>query len=322
MKCIFNYNKQEIISLATEKGFRNETLEKVLRLIDVLKFLNTTDEISSYLVLKGGTAINLTIFELPRLSVDIDLDFSFNGSKDEMINKRKEITAILKRYMEINNYMFNDETKNRYALDSFVFSYINNFGNKDNLKIEINYMNRSHIYDPIIKDISLSFLNSFKILTLNRYELYGSKIKALLERCTIRDVYDVYHMIKENIFNNNEYGLIKKCIIFYMAIGKTTERTFQEVINDFGKRISIFEKDKIPQYLSATLRKDEKFSMKEAVLTVKSFINDIMNLSENEIKFLYEFDNGSYCPELLFSEKDVINRIIKHPMALWKTTNK
>ena len=37
------------------------------------------------LALKGGTAINLTIFNLPRLSVDIDLDYSRNVSKDEMI---------------------------------------------------------------------------------------------------------------------------------------------------------------------------------------------------------------------------------------------
>ena len=69
-----------------------------------------------------------------------------------------------------------------------MFNYNNNFGNKNNLKIEINYMNRIHIYEPITETISISFINSFKVLTLNKYELYESKIKALLERCTIRDV--------------------------------------------------------------------------------------------------------------------------------------
>ena len=38
------------------------------------------------LALKGGTAINLTIFDLPRLSVDIDLDYAKNNSRDEMKN--------------------------------------------------------------------------------------------------------------------------------------------------------------------------------------------------------------------------------------------
>lgn len=36
-----------------------------------------------HLLLKGGTAINLTIFNLPRLSVDIDLDFVPNLPREE-----------------------------------------------------------------------------------------------------------------------------------------------------------------------------------------------------------------------------------------------
>ena len=159
---MFNYTKHEIASLAKENGFKSETLEKVLRLIDVLDFINKNDELNSYLVLKGGTSINFTIFNLPRLSVDIDLDFSYDGSKEDMLEKRNEITLILRRYMEINNYTLSNESKTRHALDSFVFTYNNNFGNKDNLKIEINYMNRTHIYEPIIRNVSISFLTYSK----------------------------------------------------------------------------------------------------------------------------------------------------------------
>lgn len=319
---MFNYQKHEIVTLAKDNGFRGETLEKVLRLIDVLDFINKTDELSPYLVLKGGTSINFTIFNLPRLSVDIDLDFSFDGSKEEMLKIRKEITAIIRRYMEINNYSLSDETKTKHALDSFVFNYNNLFGNKDNLKIEINYMNRTHIYETTTRNVSISFLNSFKTLTLNKYELFGSKIKALLERCTIRDVYDVYHMLKENLFNEAEFDLVKKCVIFYIAIGKTTERSFAEVINDFKIKIEAYMVKKTPQYLSSTLKKDDKFSMIDAVNIVKSFISKIMKLNDSELKFITEFDNGNYKPELLFDNQDIINRIQNHPMALWKISNK
>ena len=72
---MFKHSKDEISKLAKDTGFKSENLEKVLRLIDVLKFINLSKELNSYLVLKGGTAINFTIFNLPRLSVDIDLDF-------------------------------------------------------------------------------------------------------------------------------------------------------------------------------------------------------------------------------------------------------
>jgi predicted nucleotidyltransferase component of viral defense system len=37
-----------------------------------LEYLNTNPILKETLALKGGTAINLTIFNLPRLSVDID----------------------------------------------------------------------------------------------------------------------------------------------------------------------------------------------------------------------------------------------------------
>ena len=61
---------------ARELGFVRDTFEKVCRLADVLAFLESDALLSKTLALKGGTAINLTIFDLPRLSVDIDLDYS------------------------------------------------------------------------------------------------------------------------------------------------------------------------------------------------------------------------------------------------------
>lgn len=64
---------------AEELGFVRDTLEKVTRLADVLEYLNTNPVLKKSLALKGGTAINLTIFNLPRLSVDIDLDYLINN---------------------------------------------------------------------------------------------------------------------------------------------------------------------------------------------------------------------------------------------------
>ena len=70
---MFKYDKSYISKRASEFGFARDTLEKVYRLADILEFLNTEPNLKGKLVLKGGTAINLTIFNLPRLSVDIDL---------------------------------------------------------------------------------------------------------------------------------------------------------------------------------------------------------------------------------------------------------
>lgn len=271
---MFNYQKHEIVSLAKENGFRSETLEKVLRLVDVLEFINSNDKLSSRLALKGGTAINMTVFNLPRLSVDIDLDFSKNCPKDEMLIIRNEVSAIIRRYMEINNYSLSNESRIRHALDSFVFTYHNSFGNKDNLKVEINYMNRVHIFKETLRKMTIPFLTAPEVLTLNIYELYGSKIKALLERCTIRDLYDVYHMTKSNIFNKNELTIIKKCTLFYMAIGNTTKRSFDSILTDFKTKVNVYSLNRIPQYLSSTLKKSDNFSLIDAVRDVTDFISE------------------------------------------------
>lgn len=75
---------------ARELGFVRDTFEKVCRLTEILSFIEDDPVLSNNLALKGGTAINLTIFDLPRLSVDIDLDFSkFQSTHSRGVRRQK-----------------------------------------------------------------------------------------------------------------------------------------------------------------------------------------------------------------------------------------
>lgn len=85
---MFSFDKAALEKASAETGFVRDNLEKVYRLMDVLEFINNNPFLKDKLVLKGGTAINLTVFDLPRLSVDIDLDYCNNCSKDEMLADR------------------------------------------------------------------------------------------------------------------------------------------------------------------------------------------------------------------------------------------
>ena len=78
------YDKRTIGQLASELGFVRDTYEKTLRLVEVLQFIDSDTLLSESLALKGGTAINLMITQLPRLSVDIDLDYCRSLSRDTM----------------------------------------------------------------------------------------------------------------------------------------------------------------------------------------------------------------------------------------------
>ena len=126
--------------MAKELGFVRDTLEMVCRLADALK---------------GGTAINLTMFDLPRLSVDIDLDYCRMTDRGEMLADREVITDKISKYMAANGYVLSLKSKNYHALDSFVFEYVNCGGVKDNLKIEINYMLRCHVLSEVRREVKL-----------------------------------------------------------------------------------------------------------------------------------------------------------------------
>ena len=85
---MIQYDRMTLGRQAKGLGFVRDTFEKVCRLADVLDFMEQDMVLKNSLALKGGTAINLTIFDLPRLSVDIDLDFAEALGRVEMLEKR------------------------------------------------------------------------------------------------------------------------------------------------------------------------------------------------------------------------------------------
>jgi capsule polysaccharide modification protein KpsS len=59
--------------------------------------------------------------------------------------------------------------------------------------------------------------------------------------------------------------------------------------------------------------------LESAKKTVTEYLTDTVKFSEKERQFLKKFEAGFYHPELLFDDDDIINKLKKHPMALWKT---
>ena len=45
-------------------------------------------------------------------------------------------------------------------------------------------------------------------------------------------------------------------------------------------------------------------------------------MTESEKEYVWEFNGKKYIPELLFEDKEMVNRIKFHPMALWKTRSR
>ena len=111
--------------------------------------------------------------------------------------------------------------------------------------------------------------------------------------------------------------MLKKCVIFYKAVSSKEANVEFDLSN-----IDKITQNKIKTDLKPVLRKKEKFELELVKKNVKEFIRDLLVLTSTEREFLQKFKNKEYCPELLFDDEIIVNRILKHPMAIWKTMDK
>ncbi len=311
------YNRRELDVRSRKYGFNRDAFEKVLRLKTILEFLNTQEYVREHLLLKGGTAINLTVFNLPRLSVDIDLDFIPNLTREETINERKRLTEILKGYMSEQGYSLSDASRFSYSLDAFLYNYMNAAGNKDMIKIEINYSLRTHVLP--LEDrafVTDAFGDSIKVRTVAAMEIFAAKTNALISRAAARDLYDFCNMVDTKLFAGEE-DMFRKCIIFYATISA------KEVNKDFDtSAIDSLVFSKIKSDLFPVLAVRDKFDLEGKKQQAKEYIASLMKPTEEEMDYMERFIAKEYRPELLFKDTDIADRLKDHPMALWKCSVK
>ncbi|BBG66225.1 hypothetical protein NNO_1522 [Hydrogenimonas sp.] len=168
--------------------------EQVKLLVSILPLIGK----ESCFALKGGTAINLFVRDLPRLSVDIDLTYTPVHDREKSL---QEITAALlriKQYIEeifpdievITNRLQGAETSTRLILKRSGIQ----------IKIEVSPVLRGCVHKPALRSISPeaeSVFGTAEMVCLAMEDLYGGKICAALDRQHPRDLFDV-HLLLEN----------------------------------------------------------------------------------------------------------------------------
>ena len=308
-----NYSKQYINEIAQKSGFLANNTEKVIRLLDVLKFIDHEfNGISHQLILKGGTAINLIYTNLTRLSVDIDLDYVGSLEKEQTLKDRERILESLDNYMLKEGYSVSSKSRGSAILASRTYAYINAYGNRDNIKVEINFIDRIHILPIVNRKINYFDKEVMTNAPLEE-ELFAMKICALIDRSKPRDLYDTFRL--KNDFLNLEKDKLRKLTVFYLSL----DGIFELNENIF-KGIEAVSKDSIKKELLPVLKKSEKLNLEAIKQEVINFLQDLLVLTSDETKYLEEFSKGTFNPSLLF---DVCSaeRAAKHPMAKWRINN-
>lgn len=284
---MYKYDKKFYADLSEKTAFQRDILEKVHRLTIILGFLNSASE-TQYLALKGGSAINLTVFNLPRLSVDIDMDFCIDATREEMLERRSGLNTFLKRYFELEGYAVMPKSKRHFSLNSWVIGYQNASGNHDTIKVEINYSLRQHILPVQKRKIQVDvFAIDREVSSLSTIELFAGKIAALINRTAARDIFDIYNLSRFGIIDESDYPLLRKCVVFYKLISSDDLTCNFDTINFDELTDYKVKTDLIPM-----LRKKEAFDLQTAKNEVKKFINNLMQLCSSELAFIESFKKG------------------------------
>lgn len=306
------YIKENISKYATSTGFIGSNIEKVMRLLDVLNFLFSKCSFKNKLILKGGTAINLIHTNLKRLSVDIDLDYCGSLDKDIALEDRELLEKELDDFMIREEYEVSTKSRSSFALFSRIYRYENAFGNIDTIKVDINFMDRVHLYSYAISTVNY-FDKTITIKTPAIEELFGMKINALIDRSKPRDLYDSVFLVDNmRLFDKN---MLRKAIIFYLSLNNTfkIDKTSLDRINTINNK-------NIKAELLPVLKKNERIDLEETKEKVINSLSKLLVLSDSEKQYLDSFSKGNYNPSLLFGEP-VASRATSHPMAKWRIMN-
>lgn len=138
-------SSQTLQRLADETGHQLGTLEKVLRLLDVLQEIARDPVLSERLVLKGGTALNVFHLGLDRLSVDIDLNYVGALDRAVMKTERPTVDAALDRLLVSQAYSIRRQP-DEHAGGKWLARYASALGSNAALELDVNYMARQPLF--------------------------------------------------------------------------------------------------------------------------------------------------------------------------------
>lgn len=163
------------------------------------------------LALKGGTAINLFVNNMPRLSVDIDLTYL---PIEDRVTTLANISLIFNSMVKDLNRQ-NMKTSLKQTSDG-VAKQIIVMRDRIVVKIEINLVIRGSCFEPVNYQLCGVAQNEFKkfieVKSLPIEDLYGGKFCASLDRGHPRDLYDLMVFFKKFKINKK----IKDAFIFYL----------------------------------------------------------------------------------------------------------
>ena len=169
--------------------------------------------VNDIFALKGGTALNLFLHDMPRLSVDIDVVYApWQTPREQALAEiTAELDAIARRLDRLGLRC------RKIAADGMGDTKLLIETESEQVKIEVNTVFRGtvlpverRVLSPQTADV---FSAELALPTLAPAELYGSKLVAALDRQHPRDLFDVWTMFESGGLSDD----MVECFVVYLA---------------------------------------------------------------------------------------------------------
>jgi predicted nucleotidyltransferase component of viral defense system len=229
--------------------------------------------------LKGGTAINLFVRNMPRLSIDIDLTYVPVMPRTDSL---AEIDAAMKRIAERIRTTIGGARMDQRQHDGAVTSMLARADGVQT-KIEVTPVLRGCVFEPELRTVSEEVEDEFgfaEIQVVSWGDLYAGKIVAALDRQHPRDLFDVGDLMANEGIDDN----LRTAFIVYML---SHHRPMAEVLGSPHKDIG---QEYARGFEGMT---DKPVSRDDLVKTRENLVVEIVgNMPDNHRKFLMSFERG------------------------------
>jgi predicted nucleotidyltransferase component of viral defense system len=193
---------------------------QVALLIEVLPFVAA----ETVFALKGGTAINLFVRDMPRLSVDIDLTYLPVAPRPESLSA---IDAAMKRMAQATKDGLRDARVNEVVnrAEGIVTKLTVQRGDAQ-IKVEVTPVLRGCVFEPELRTVSPKVEEAFgfaETQVVSFSDLYAGKIVAALDRQHPRDLFDVRDLLANEGISDD----LRRAFIVYLI---SHDRPISEVV--------------------------------------------------------------------------------------------
>lgn len=253
--------------------------------------------------LKGGTAINLFVRNMPRLSVDIDLTYlpvePRPASLDAIDAALRRIAARVKkntRGAQVTEAKFEGRVTKLFIRADGV-----------QIKIDVTPVMRGCVFEAEPLTVSEAVENEFgfaEMQVVSFADLYAGKAVAALDRQHPRDLFDVRDLSANEGVDDD----LRRAFVAYML---SHDRPMFEVLAPTRKDMGdLFARD----FSGMT---DEPVTLEELVAAREAFIEDIVgDMPSEHRQFLISFEKGEPEWDLLG-----LSNVAELPAVKWRQIN-